>query len=256
MPNILDAIVAHKKTEVAELKKNFSINKFVGDRISFKHALATEHLSIIGEFKRRSPSKGDLAINADPIEIIDEYLSVNIDAISVLTDQEFFAGSIQDMHLIAQHCQSHHCPVLRKDFILDPIQIIEAASFGASAVLLIVSIIANNLKELIDIAKTNGLDALVEVHNQKEIDCAIQAGAEIIGINNRDLNTFTVDLNHSLELIKSIPESIITVAESGIKTADDMSRLYQAGFNAVLIGETLMRSNNKVTMLTELRSQL
>jgi len=193
---------------------------------------------VIAEFKRRSPSRGEIRPGADPAEIARAYESGGAAAMSVLTDVDFFGGS--DVDLVAAR---HACglPVLRKDFTIDAYQIIEAAALGAGAVLLIVRILDDGLlRELLAIAAEAGLDALVEVHAAEEVDRALAAGAAIIGVNNRDLDTFAVSLETSVALRPRIPEGVITVAESGIHTRTDVARLRDAGFDGLLVGEALM----------------
>ncbi|GHU35554.1 indole-3-glycerol phosphate synthase [Spirochaetia bacterium] len=230
-----------------------------GDRATvFEQALAAPGLSFICEVKKASPSKGLIAQDKSGapffpyLEIAQEYENAGADAISVLTEPEYFLGSDDYLREIAA---TVHIPVLRKDFILDPYQIYEAKLLGASAVLLICALLDTaTLTEYIGIARTLGLAALVEAHSADEVHSAINAGARIIGINNRDLKTFTVDLAVTGRLRELIPAGITTVSESGIRSADDIRILSEYGIDAVLIGETLMRSGDKKEALATLRS--
>jgi indole-3-glycerol phosphate synthase len=228
-------------------------------RLAFEDALAKPGLSFICEVKKASPSKGlIIAQNKSGapffpyLEIAREYEKAGAEAISVLTEPEYFLGSDEYLREIAV---AVHIPVLRKDFIVDAYQIYEAKLLGASAVLLICALLDTaTLTEYIGITRTLGLAALVEAHSADEVRSAISAGARIIGINNRDLKTFKVDLAITGRLRELIPAGIITVSESGIRSADDIRVLSAYGIDAVLIGETLMRSGDKKEALAELRN--
>ncbi|GHU55587.1 indole-3-glycerol phosphate synthase [Spirochaetia bacterium] len=230
-----------------------------GDSVTvFEQALAAPGLSFICEVKKASPSKGLIARDKSGapffpyLEIAQEYEKAGTDAISVLTEPEYFLGSDDYLREIAAAVK---VPVLRKDFILDPYQIYEAKLLGASAVLLICALLDTaTLTEYIGIACALGLAALVEAHSADEVHSAISAGARIIGINNRDLKTFKVDLAVTGKLRELIPAGIITVSESGIRNADDIRVLSAYGIDAVLIGETLMRSGDKKEALATLRN--
>ncbi len=211
---------------------------------SFKVALRNKALSIIAEIKRQSPSKGKIADIRDPVDLAMKYVQGGANAISVLTDKKFFSGSVEDLKKVSTALKQFPCPILRKDFIVHEIQIAEAIASGADAVLLIVSILGPQTKILLDYAKKMGIEALVEVHNADEISIALDSGAEIIGINNRNLSTFGINTNNALDLIKKIPDHIIKVAESGILEPALAQTYYQSGFDAVLIGEGLVKSNN------------
>lgn len=218
---------------------------------SFYEALKKEELSFICEVKKASPSKGVIAEDFPYLAIAREYEEAGAAAISVLTEPYFFQGEGRYLQEIAQQAQ---IPVLRKDFILDPWQIYEARVLGASAVLLIVSLLTKvQIGDYIDIAGYLGMDALVEAHTEEEIETALAAGAKIIGVNNRDLKTFAVDINRSISLRKLVPEGIPFVAESGIKTSQDIASLKKCKVNGVLIGETFMRSPDKKKELEVLR---
>lgn len=216
----------------------------------FKEALAREGINFICEVKKASPSKGLIAKDFPYVEIAKDYEKAGAAAVSVLTEPEYFLGKDEYLKEIAENIT---IPLLRKDFTIDAYQIYEAKTLGASAVLLICALLEDKqLKEFLEISHSIGLSALVEAHDEAEVQRAIKAGAEIIGVNNRNLKTFTVDINNSVRLRKLVPENIIFVSESGIKTADDIAVLRKNKTNAVLIGETLMRSNNKKQILQEL----
>ncbi len=208
-------------------------------------------MSFICEVKKASPSKGIIADEFPYLEIAEEYVQAGADAISVLTEPEYFLG---DDRYLAEISRRVHIPVLRKDFTIDEYQIYEAKMIGADAVLLICSLLDTAvLAHYLELCKGLGLSALVEVHDSHEVTSAIEAGAGIIGVNNRNLQTFQVDLENSIRLRSLVPEHIIFVAESGIKSQEDIVRLHDAGVDAVLIGETLMRSADKRDALSALK---
>ena len=199
-------------------------------------------LALIAEIKKASPSKGLIRPQFILDEIINDYNSIPADAISVLTDKQFFQGN-EDY--LVQVKEQTRIPVLRKDFIISEDQIHESFSLGADIILLIVAMLSmEELTYFLETATKLGLDVLVEAHDRSEIDNALSAGAKIIGINNRDLNTFKVDINNALELAPLIPDSVIKVAESGIHNNDDIKKIEQVGYDAVLIGEAFMASND------------
>ncbi|MDI3311480.1 MAG: indole-3-glycerol phosphate synthase TrpC, partial [Thermoanaerobacterium sp.] len=213
---------------------------------NFKDALRGEKISIIAEIKKASPSKGIILDDFDHIKIARLYEDVNVDAISVLTERNYFKGDdvyINDVKKVTSK------PVLRKDFIFDEYQIYESKFIGADAILLIVAVVGNNLKKFYDTTKKIGLDALVEVHDEHELEIALNANVDILGINNRDLRDFHVDLMTTERLIKYVPSGVLLVSESGIKTSDDVKYLKSLGVNGVLIGETFMnmiKRNEKI----------
>ena len=218
----------------------------------FEQALSAPGLSFICEVKKASPSKGIIVDDFPYLQIAQEYEEAGAAAISVLTEPEYFLGSDLYLWEIAEKVQ---IPVLRKDFVVDPYQIYEAKFLGAGAVLLICALLdGETLAQYIAIAEELGISALVEIHSEAEAEQALTAGARIIGINNRDLKTFTVDLGLTARLRKRIPAGIITVAESGIKSPDDVRALKDAGIDAVLIGESLMRAADKKRFLAELKA--
>ena len=217
----------------------------------FRKALSGNEISFICEVKRASPSKGLIAPDFPYLDIARDYERAGASAISCLTEPFWFKG--RDEYL-AEISNAVKIPVLRKDFTVDEYMIYQAKTLGASAVLLICSILSKEqLSEYLGIAHSLGLSALVEAHDEDEVRTALSVGAGIIGVNNRDLRTFTVDINNSARLRKLVPPEILFVSESGIKTAADIEALRSNGTNAVLIGETLMRSPDKKAALDELR---
>lgn len=216
----------------------------------FKHAIQGSRLAVIAEVKHASPSKGVIASSFDPISIAREYERGGASALSVLTEPTRFLG---DDAYLSSIGETVSLPLLRKDFIITPYQILESRILGASAVLLIAALLDHNtLASFLALTRSLGMDALVEVHNEMELDLALQAGSTIIGVNNRNLHTFAVDLETSLRLIGSFPTSVTAVSESGIQGKEDAIRLKQAGFSAVLVGEQLMRSRNRAKAIAEL----
>lgn len=219
----------------------------------FRNALAAPDISFICEVKRASPSKGLIAEDFPYLQIAKDYEAAGAAAISCLTEPFWFKGSDKYLSEIAAAVK---IPVLRKDFTVDEYMIYQAKTLGASAVLLICSILSREqLAEYLEIAHSLGLSALVEAHDEQEVQTAVSVGAGIIGVNNRDLKTFTVDINNSARLRKLVPPEILFVSESGIKTPQDIAALRKNGTNAALIGETLMRSPDKKAALAELRGE-
>lgn len=244
--------ISHRKIQEAAVKKaEEEKNAAGGFAFPFEKALRGDDISFICEVKKASPSKGIIAEHFPYLEIAEEYERAGASAISCLTEPEYFLGSDRYLEEIAGKVK---IPVLRKDFTVDSYQIYEAKTLGAGAVLLICAILEDEqIKEYIEIANNLGLSALVEAHDEEEISRAISCGARILGVNNRNLKNFTVNVENSLNLRRSVPEEIIFVAESGIRTAEDIEKLRQGNVQAVLIGETLMRSRDKKAMLDELR---
>ncbi len=259
--NILDKIIAHKKLEVAKLMREVSLEKLVKSPnfnrtpISLKKALtAVNSTGIIAEFKRKSPSKGIINDKVSIGEVTQGYLDANVAAQSILTETEFFGGSIVD--LIQARAVNETIPILRKDFIVDGFQIVEAKAIGADAILLIAACLTK--EELINygkLAEDLGMEVLYEVHNQEELD-KIDLNHKIIGINNRNLKTFEVDLEHSIALIKNIPENCIKVSESGISDPRIITGLKECGFQGFLIGETFMKTEDPGLACLEFISQI
>lgn len=221
------------------------------DRPTFRQALAAPGMSFICEVKKASPSKGVIAEDFPYLDIAKEYEAASASAISCLTEPFYFQGS--DAYL-SQISGSVSIPVLKKDFTVDEYMIYQARICGASAILLICAILDDDrLKSYMELASSLRLDVLTEAHDEEEVIRAVRAGASIIGVNNRDLKTFQVDLNNSIRLRTLVPPEILFVSESGIRTAADIQKLHENGTDAVLIGETLMRSPDKKAMLNELK---
>lgn len=217
---------------------------------SFEKAIAGDDISFICEVKKASPSKGIIAGNFPYVDIAKDYEQAGAACISVLTEPDYFKG---DKKYLKEISENVNIPLIRKDFVIDEYMIYDAKIHGASCVLLICSILDDEaLNKYISICDNLGLSALVEAHDEEEIHRAIKAGARMIGVNNRDLKTFTVDIGNSERLRKLVPENILFVAESGIKTNQDIQRLRKANVNGVLIGETFMKADNKRQALEEL----
>ncbi len=257
---MLDEIVAKTKERLEESKKEKSLEELkkevrqleITQDFPFKKALSGDEISIIAEVKRASPSKGMIAEDFDYLAIAKEYELAGASAISVLTEPYFFKGSNDYLREIAENVS---IPVLRKDFVIDEYMIWEAKLLGASCVLLIVSILSIvELKKFLDLAHDLGLSAIVETHDGDEIRTAMNVGAEIIGVNNRNLNDFTVDIENSISLRRCVSGDVIFISESGIKTPEDIRKLKENDVDAVLIGETLMKSDDKKAMISELKN--
>jgi indole-3-glycerol phosphate synthase len=265
MKNRLEPILLQKKREVADLYQrlehdvNHPIAKVLRGETqldsfsNFKNALKSSVLSVIAEIKRKSPSKGLIAPILDPVNLAQRYLHGGASALSILTDKEFFGGHIDDLIQVSTLAREQLIPIIRKDFIIDNVQIAEAAIAGASAVLCIVSAVGYKAKSLIEFARSINLDVLVEIHDHEELKIALDCGADIIGINNRNLSTFAVDIRSSSQIITAIPDTIVKVAESGIADPALARQYYQAGFDAVLIGEALVRSADPEKFIMECR---
>jgi indole-3-glycerol phosphate synthase len=253
---ILDTIVETKRREVAgrkaarplvELERMIAGTPPTRD---FAGAVRTGECAIIAEVKRRSPSRGLLRSDFDPVRIALEYESHGAAAVSVLTDETYFGGSDADLTAVKG---AVGLPVLRKEFIIDPWQVCEARAIGADAILLIAAILTDGqLREYGKLAASLGLAALVEVHDRTELERGIAAGAEIVGVNNRDLRTFVTDIRTSMELATLIPKDRIAVSESGIRNRGEIEALSKAGIQAFLIGETLIAAPEIGPKLAEL----
>ncbi|MEO2065805.1 MAG: indole-3-glycerol phosphate synthase TrpC [Desulfurobacteriaceae bacterium] len=252
--NILNRIVEHKRVEVEEKKREFNLSllREEAERLKvphdFKRAISGEGINVIAEVKKASPSKGVIREDFDPVSIAKAYERGGAKAISVLTDREFFKGSPFYLRQVAEEV---NLPVLRKDFIIDPFQIYGAKVLGASSFLLIVSILSDSqLRDFIELGRELGMEPLVETHDEGEVERALKAGAEIVGINNRNLKTFEVNLSTTLRLLPIVKaEGKVAVSESGIKGKEDIQKLKQAGVDAFLVGETLMRSEKPEEVL-------
>lgn len=258
---ILDKLTAASKKNVAADKKKVSLQEMKKRALTapkkegfpFEKALSQPGLSFICEVKKASPSKGLIAPDFPYVEIAKEYEKAGASAISVLAERDYFLGSPQYVGEIAKAVS---IPVLRKDFIIDEYQIYEARAIGASAVLLICAILDDaTLKRFFDLADSLGLSALVEAHDEEEVQRALRCGARVIGVNNRNLKDFTVSLDTSCRLRPLVPADKIFVAESGIKTPAHTQKLRDHGVDAVLIGETFMRAADKKAMLRELKGE-
>jgi indole-3-glycerol phosphate synthase len=255
--NKLDEIIAQKHLEVQRLlpraEKLRAAAALRDDVRSFYDALRADptRLSMIAEVKRASPSAGTIAADFDPLTIARGYEKAGANALSVLTDEKYFQGRLEYLTLIREQVD---IPCLRKDFIIHEAQIFEAVVAGADAILLIVAALDQpTLEHLLEVAHTFQLDALVEVHDLPELERALATDARIIGVNNRNLKHFTVDLGTTEKLAEEVPDDVVLVAESGIKTVADAQRLAEAGADALLVGETLMRSSNIMVDLPALR---
>jgi indole-3-glycerol phosphate synthase len=254
VPDLLARIVEYKRAqldsafvsraELEELARETSCH-----RRDFRAALKSGRPAIIAEFKKASPSKGAIA-TADPAEVARDYERGGAAALSVLTDEKFFSGSLDDL---ATARGASGLPVLRKDFTIDEYHVAEAAAHCADAVLLIATVLdPERLRALREYAARLGLAALVEVHDERELRAALDSGADIIGVNNRNLRTFETTIETALKVAKRIPAGVVKVAESGIRTAEDVRRLRDAGYDAFLIGEHLMRSRDRAAAVREL----
>ena len=246
---ILDEIVAYKKKELLETKRAipFADQKEraadAGPTRGFGKALLSgTGIRLIAEVKKASPSKGVIREDFDPVKIAGTYEGAGAACLSVLTEKKYFQG---DLGYLAAIRKSVGLPLLRKDFIIDEYQIFEARAAGADAILLIAACLdKRQMEDLLGTAEEIGLDVLVESHTSKELDKSLVAGARIVGINNRDLTSFTVSLQTTFDLLKDIPDDRIVVSESGIKSRDDVAKLERAGVDAILVGESLMREKD------------
>ncbi len=258
---ILDQLADYAKIRTEQAKKKISLDvikqkslELPKGTFAFENALKKKELSFICECKKASPSKGLIASDFPYLQIAKEYESADADCISVLTEPKWFLGSDKYLKEIADAVS---IPCLRKDFTVDEYMIYEAKLLGAQAVLLICSILSTEqIREYIKICDTLGISALVETHKEEEVQAAIQAGARMIGVNNRNLKDFTVDTNNSRKLRELVPSDILFVAESGIKTSQDIQTLREIGVDAVLIGETLMLAADKKETLRQLRDNI
>jgi indole-3-glycerol phosphate synthase len=259
--NILQNIVDLKIEEVASRKREIAVSSlhdlesFHRKPISLKKALDRKPLfSIIAEIKRSSPSAGKMNMTIQPGELAKQYQDAGASAISVLTDQRYFNGTLDDLDEVRNAVT---LPVLRKEFIIDIYQITEAKSHGADAVLLIAGILERSqLAEYFEAAKSYGLECLVELYDESELDKIDFDTMELIGINNRDLRTMEIDINRTIRLAKEIPGNVTLVSESGIRTSADLKRLKENGIHAALIGELFMKSGNPGNILNELLRQV
>ena len=257
MPDgILNKIIAEKRGEIEESKQRFPVSaleeKIAGREPTrdFLRAISQEHLQLIAEVKKASPSKGLLCPDFDPVRLASDYAASGAAAISVLTEVNHFQGSLEYLNLIRNEV---NLPLLRKDFIFDEYQVYESAAFGADALLLIAALLDQaELMALLKLSQGLGMDCLVEIHDEDELETALSSDARIIGINNRNLNTFEVDINTTRRLMPFIPVDTIVVSESGIKSRDDIIIMMECGVNAVLIGEALVTAESIPDKIKEL----
>ncbi len=253
--NFLADIVINKQKEVLSKKQRTAMDAITKSAYSAKPAISfleaiskSEPPCIIAEIKRRSPSKGELIREPDIKKIAQGFASGGASAISVLTDEQYFGGSLEDLITVKKTAD---VPVLRKDFIVDEFQVYESRAIGADTVLLIVKILDKQIINYIDLSRQLGMEPLVEIHNEEELKIAIDAGSRIIGINSRNLETFNTDTDIVERIIQDIPKYILTIAESGIVSTDIISELLKSGVNGFLIGETFMRAESPEKKLKE-----
>jgi len=267
--NILEEIAERTKERIEAKKQNYPLDRLIGmvcsdiagnascgfpfeESLRANTAACTKDIAFICEIKKASPSKGIIAEDFPYLEIAKDYKEAGAAAVSVLTEPYYFFGDHRHLHDIACTVQ---IPLLRKDFTVDSYMIYEAKKYGASAVLLICAILdCKTLGEFISVADSLGLSSLVEAHNEDEVKMALDCGARVIGVNNRDLKTFQVDTGNSVRLRKLVPSNVIFVSESGIRTARDVELLRNNGVDAVLVGETLMRASDRKAALAALKS--
>ena len=257
--DILLKIAANKRAEVEKLKSEKPLARIREDfpgssRFNFKEALTEDpEIHIIAELKRGSPSKGIMASDFDPVKLARQYREGGAVALSVLTEEKYFYGRYEHVEMVKHEAE---LPVLCKDFILDPYQIYYARYVNADAVLFIVKLLqSGTLSEFISLAHELGLDCLVEVHSKEELQTALDSGADIIGVNNRNLRDFSVNLETSEALASLIPDNVVKIAESGIFTFADVTRLQAAGYTNFLVGEALVTSDDPVSLLKSLRGE-
>lgn len=251
---ILDDILTQKRIEVASLRKSRPLDQLLNEieqRPSPLHFPAltqgsptsSDRVALIAEIKRHSPSRGVLNADLDPLSLAEIYIENGASAISILTDEKYFHGHLEDLEKVANH--HHQLALLRKDFIIDPHQLYESRAAGADAILLIVAALSpRTLGDLLNLVNKLGMTALVEVHDAHEIEIAVDSGAKVIGINNRDLRDFSVHMETTLTLRPLIPAGIKVVSESGIRTREDVRKLAQMDVDAVLVGEALVMAND------------
>jgi indole-3-glycerol phosphate synthase len=258
MGSILERIVAAKREEVARRREEVplaELEKRIADRpppLNFSGALWGDRVRLIAEAKRASPSRGLIRPDYDPAWLARTYAENGAAAISVLTDVHF-QGCLEHLEVVKRAVEPYEIPVLRKDFIIDPYQVYESRAWGADAILLIAAVLPQEgLKGLLDISRRFWMQCLVEVHNEGELEAALEAGAEVIGINNRDLHTFRTDLSVTERLAPLVPKGRIVVSESGINSREDVVRLGRAGVNAVLVGEALLTAPDVAAKVREL----
>lgn len=256
---ILDEIVAKNLEELEEKKRILPLSELekmvlnAPEPRDFADAISREGIQLIAEVKKASPSLGEICADLNPVRVAMAYAKYGASAVSVLTEPRYFKGSLNSLSRIRNALCDSAAPLLRKDFLTEPYQVYESRVYGADALLLIVAILTpSRLKELLELSRALRMECLVEVHSEKEVETALKSGARIIGINNRDLATFKVDISTTERLRRFIPPDCIVVSESGIKTHDDIIRLKSLGVNAVLIGEALMSAPDIRAKIKEL----
>lgn len=257
--NILDKIVAHKKEEVKSQQLKVNIEELKSTRHFSRKALSLRQFllddtktGIIAEFKRKSPSKGIINANADVVKVTNAYSTYGASGLSVLTDENFFGGSMEDL----KKARVNNTPILRKDFMIDPYQFYEAKAIGADVILLIAACLSpQQVKEFAALSKELGLEVLLEIHNEEELQ-HICDDVDFVGVNNRNLKTFEVDINTSLQLFPHIPADKPAIAESGISNVDTIVTLKQAGFKGFLIGENFMKQTDPTIAFADFVTEL
>ena len=257
VPSYLDRILEHTYGRVAEEKRRQPFGDLEREAAAlpparpFLAAMRGEHISLIAEFKRQSPSKGQIRVDFEPAQAAEAYQTGGASAMSVLTEPQFFAGSLEDLQAARDACR---LPVLRKDFTVDPYQVVQARAAGADAVLLIVAALPDRglFKELAAAAAEYGMTALVEIHDPHELDAAFQIEPKLVGVNQRNLTTFDVDTGLAAKLRREVPREVAMVAESGITSRAQVEKLEAAGVDAILVGEWLMRAEDPSRAAAEL----
>ncbi len=258
--NILDQIIASKKLEVALKKRIVSVAQLENSDLfnkktnSLSKSIVNSPFGIIAEHKRRSPSKAAINNGFSVEEVVKGYENAGASGISILTDTQYFGGSLDDLHFARASVQ---IPLLRKEFIVDEYQLLEAKAFGADAILLIAAVLSRQeIKQLSEFAQSLALEALLEVHNQEELEKSIMPSLDLIGVNNRNLKTFEVSLKKSIDLANHIPKDFVTISESGLTSTEDIKLLKNHGFQGFLIGENFMKTNNPGKSLKQFINQL
>ena len=255
---ILDEIIEAKREELAGLKQTvplYQLEECIAAQpppLDFASALRGEGIRLIAEVKKASPSRGIICPDLDPVELAQTYADNGAAAISVLTERRYFLGSLEHLAAIKENLNKQNIPLLRKDFIFDPYQVYESCAYGADAILLIVAILSGDkLEEMLSLSHNLGLECLVEVHNEAEMESAILSGAKIIGINNRDLGSFSVDLTTTKRLCPLVPPDRIIVSESGIKDRADVLMVRGWGVDAILVGEAIVSADDVAAKMRE-----
>jgi indole-3-glycerol phosphate synthase len=257
MGSVLDKILTTKKEEVAVLKRDRSRLRSAYPTVTRRDFCAAlfedASLAIIAEVKKASPSKGIIRHDFDPVRIAESYRNAGANAVSVLTDEKYFMGSTEFLVSIRAVID---LPVLRKDFIIDMVQVEQTAAIGADAMLLVVAALDDiQMRDLFQASRGLGIEPLIEVHNGRELDRAMRLEPILLGINNRDLSTFVTNINVTIDLMAHIPDSVVTVSESGIENREQALAIKSAGVKALLVGESLMRQDDPATLLQELKAR-